>query len=94
MRMREREIEKYLIWAVECRGGKTYKFKSVSQRGVADRIVCLPGSTWFIELKSPTGSLSALQIIFGNEMKQLQQNYVVLKTKQEIDDWIKQCDTK
>jgi len=86
--MREREIEQYLIWVVERKGGKAYKFRSISQRGVADRIVCLPGSTWFVELKSPTGARSPLQIIFANEMIQYQQKYVVLKTKQEINDWI------
>jgi hypothetical protein len=40
--MNEKEIEKYFIWAVTLLGGKTYKFRSIHQSGVADRIACLP----------------------------------------------------
>ena len=56
--MRESEIENHLVWHVERMGGKAYKFRSPSQRGVSDRIVCLPdGQTWFVELKAPRGRL-------------------------------------
>ena len=45
--MLEREVESYLRWAVERKGGKSYKFTSPSHKGVADRIVCFPdGSVW------------------------------------------------
>ena len=37
--MRESEIEQHFIWTVQRLGGRTYKFKSVNNRGVADRIV-------------------------------------------------------
>lgn len=88
--MNEKEIEKYFIWAVLSVGGKTYKFRSINQRGVSDQIACLPnGQTWFVELKAPNGRLSKLQKIFAQEMKELNQNYACLWTKEHIDEWRK-----
>ena len=87
--MRESEIENYLVWTVETLGGKAYKFKSPSQRGVSDRIVCMPnGETWFIELKRPKGGrLAPLQALFRDEVQNLQQKYALLINQQEIDEW-------
>ena len=86
--MRESEIERYFVWAVERMGGRTFKFHSPNQRGVSDRIACLPdGSTWFVELKAPGGRLSPLQALFAARMKELGQNYTVLWSKTEIDEW-------
>ena len=87
--MLEKEIENYFVWAVERAGGKTYKFKSVTQRGVSDRLACMPdGSTWFVELKAPKGRLSELQKIFRNDVLRLKQNYACLWTREQIDGWI------
>ena len=87
----EAEIEKYFCWAVSSIGGKTYKFRSINQRGVADRIACLPdGNTWFVEIKRPKGGrLSPLQDIFAKQMKELNQKYACLWTKEQIDEWLK-----
>jgi hypothetical protein len=70
-------------------GGRAWKFKSPNQRGVADRIVCLPnGETWFIELKRPKGGrLAPLQALFRDEVIKLQQRYALLINLQEIDEW-------
>ena len=40
--MTEKEIEAYFVKRVAELGGKAYKFRSVTQRGVADRIACMP----------------------------------------------------
>ena len=87
---REAEIEKYFCWAVASIGGKTYKFKSISQRGVADRIACLPnGDTWFVEIKRPKGGiLLPLQELFAEEMYTLKQKYACLWTKEQVMQWI------
>ena len=91
--MRESEIEQYFVWTVQRMGGTAYKFKSPNHRGVADRIACLPdGSTWFVELKAPDGKLTALQERFGRRMKELKQNYAVLYTKEEVDEWFYSLD--
>ncbi len=87
--MLERDIEKYFAKCVQAVGGKAYKFVSPSNRGVSDRIVCLPdGTTHFIELKRPGGKISPLQAMFARDMDQLNQNYEVLWSKEEIERWI------
>jgi hypothetical protein len=89
--MRESEIENYFVWAVERAGGRTYKFKSPTQRGVSDRIACLPdGSTWFVELKTKGGRLAPLQKRFADDVIALQQNYACLWSKEQVDKWVKQ----
>lgn len=91
--MRESEIERYFIWAVERLGGRTFKFVSLNQRGVSDRIACLPdGATWFVELKTKGGRLSDLQRIFAREMERLNQNYACLWTKEQVDQWASNLD--
>jgi hypothetical protein len=88
--MLEKEVEKHFKWAVEVIGGKTYKFTSLSHKGVADRIACLPnGTTWFVELKTKGGKLSELQKVFANTVLELNQKYTCLWTKEQIDEWIK-----
>ena len=85
----ERDIEAYLVRKVKERGGVAYKFTSPAHRGVADRVVCLPGQTWFVEVKAPGGRLTALQTLFGREMERLGQNYTVLWSKEDVDAFIK-----
>lgn len=86
--MLEKEVEHYFDWVVQRAGGRTYKFKSPSQRGVADRIACLPnGGAWFVELKAPHGRRSKLQGLFAEEMRRTQQNYACLWTKEQVDEW-------
>jgi hypothetical protein len=88
--MKEKIVENHFVWAVERIGGKTYKFTSPGRKGVADRIACLPdGSTWFVELKTKGGRLSALQKMFMSDMALLNQNYMCLWTIEQIDEFIK-----
>ena len=89
--MLEKEIESYFIWTVAMLGGKSYKFKSLTQRGVSDQIACLPnGQTWFVELKRPKGGeVSKMQVLFAGDMHCLNQKYALLSTKEAIDSWAK-----
>ena len=69
-------------------GGKAYKWVSPGHVGVADRIVMLPGGVvWFVELKSSTGRLSPLQKIFAVDMVRMGMNYMVIRSKEEVDQW-------
>ena len=87
--MTEKEIETYFVKRVKALGGYAYKFRSVTQRGVADRIACMPnGEAWFVELKKPGGRLSALQQLFAEEMKHTQQRYACLWSKEQVDKWL------
>ena len=85
----EKHIEAYLVKCVKAMGGIAYKFVSPAHRGVADRIVCLPGgAVWFIELKAPGGRLSPLQKVFADDMKRLGQKYACLWSREQVDEWI------
>jgi len=91
--MRESEIERYFVWAVMLLGGTTYKFRSPTQRGVADRIACMPnGETWFVELKTKGGRLAPLQKIFAADMERLGQHYACLWSTEEVDKWASHYD--
>jgi hypothetical protein len=92
--MLERDVEAYFRKAVTAAGGVAFKFVSPSHRGVSDRIVCLPCSTWFVELKRPGGRLMPLQRVFAAEMERLGQNYTVLSSQREIDEWLTGLNTK
>lgn len=87
--MRETQIENHFNWRVSLCGGKSYKFRSPSNRGVADRIAFLPnGAAWLVELKRPKGGkLSELQKLFAEEMLTLKQKYVCMWTTDMIDMW-------
>ena len=87
--MLEKNIEAHLVSQIKKLGGVAYKFVSPANRGVSDRMVCLPdGSTWFVELKAPGGRLSPLQKVFQSEMARMRQNYVCLWSKDHVDQWI------
>lgn len=90
MTVLERDVEKHFVWAVSRAGGKTWKFKSPNNRGVCDRIVCLPdGSTWFVELKTKGGRLSELQRLHAAELAALNQKYACLWTTEQVDQWLR-----
>lgn len=89
--MKESTIETYFCKQVGLQlNGRAFKFVSPSNRGVADRVVCLPnGQTWFVELKAPGGRLSPLQKHFQSEMARMNQNYACLWSKEHVDEFIK-----
>jgi len=87
MALLERDIERYLVRRVAERGGVAYKWVSPGRVGVADRIVMLPGGrVWFVELKTATGRLSPLQQVFAADMARMGMNYIVIRSKGEVDE--------
>jgi hypothetical protein len=87
--MLERDVERYLTKRVKELGGRAYKFTSPARRGVADRIVCLPnGQTWFVEVKTEGGRRSELQKVFAADMAKMNQKYVCLWNKEQINEWL------
>ena len=87
--MTEAEIERYFVQRVKALGGYAYKFRSVSQRGVADRIACIPnGKIIMVEIKKRGGRLSALQEVFAEEMRSVGAPYVCLWSKESVDDFL------
>jgi hypothetical protein len=85
----EKQVEAHFVKSVRRIGGVAYKFTSPAHRGVADRVVCLPdGQTWFVELKTEGGRLSPLQKVFAAEMARMNQKYVCLWNKEQVDEFI------
>ena len=87
MPLLERDIERYLVRRTIEHGGVAYKWVSPGRVGVADRIVLLPGGVvWFVELKTATGRLSPGQKVFAAEMRRMGMNYIVIRSKGEVDE--------
>lgn len=85
----ERDIERYLVRRVKDIGGIAYKFVSPSNRGVADRLVVLPGGVvWFVEVKKPGGRMSTLQQLFKRDVERLGHNHMVLWDMADVDTFI------
>ena len=78
--MREKDIEKILVAEVRKLGGRAYKWVSPGNDGVPDRIVVFPNRPpIFVELKSETGRLSALQQVQIKRLRELGQAVFVVK---------------
>ena len=76
--MREKDIEKILVAEVRKLGGRAYKWVSPGNDGVPDRIVIFPGKApVFVELKTDTGKLSALQAVQIRRLGELVQKVYV-----------------
>jgi len=85
--MLEKDIERYLVRRAIEHGGKAYKWVSPGHVGVADRIVMLPnGRVWVVELKTVKGRLSPLQKVFAADMARMGINYIVIRSKEEVDE--------
>lgn len=87
---RERWVESYLVKRVKEVGGKAYKFNSMTCKGVADRLVLLPnGKIFFIELKSPVGKQTKLQQVFEQDVIKLGQKYLLINSRDAVNEFIK-----
>ncbi|WP_346663230.1 VRR-NUC domain-containing protein [uncultured Merdimonas sp.] len=90
--MREKEIEKRLVAGVKNLGGKAYKWVSPGNNGVPDRIVILPGrAPVFVELKTESGRLTALQQVQISRLKDLGQDVLVLYGWEQVKDFLEEC---
>lgn len=90
--MRENRVEKTLRVEVKNRGGWAIKLlPSVS--GLPDRLVLLPGGhVLFIELKSPTGTVSPHQTVIHRRLSGLGFEVLVLSSPDAVKAWAKQVD--
>jgi len=86
--MRENRVERALRVRVKERGGWAIKFlPSVS--GLPDRIVLLPGGRiYFVELKSPTGTVAPHQTVIHNRLRTLGFVVEVLSSPTAVEAWV------
>lgn len=87
--MRERELERKLVKAVERIGGQAPKWVSPGERGVPDRIVIMPhGKTYYVELKSETGQLHPLQARWIRKLLGLGHKAYVVDSEESLQNFI------
>ena len=83
--MRESKIEARLVCLVRQRGGLCYKFVSPGNPGVPDRIVITPaGRTYYVELKTEVGRLSAVQKWQHEELRKRGADVRTLKSVEQV----------
>lgn len=93
--MREKDIEKILVNEVRKLGGRAYKWVSPGNDGVPDRIVFFPDRPpVFVELKTETGKLSALQEVQITRLEALGQDVRVLCGLQEVKEFLEESEVK
>ena len=81
----ESRIEQLLVRLVRTAGGTTFKFNSVGNDGVPDRIVVMPGGRiYFVELKTVTGRPSKLQLAQGARLRRLGCSFRVLYGEMDV----------
>ncbi|WP_270471879.1 VRR-NUC domain-containing protein [Hungatella hathewayi] len=91
--MLERDIEKILVNEVKKLGGRAYKWVSPGNDGVPDRIVILPGlRPIFVELKTETGRLSAIQNVQIDRLRKMKQNVKILYGESQVRDFLEDCE--
>lgn len=85
--MRENVVERTLRTEVKARGGWAIKsLPSVS--GLPDRIVLLPGGRiYFVELKSPTGTVEPHQTVIHRRLRRLGFEVLVLSHPDAVREW-------
>ena len=87
--MREKVIEKYLCQEVKKLGGKAYKFSSLNNNAVPDRLCLFPfGIIVFVECKAPGQLPTPLQYKCHRELNGLGQLVAVIDTKEKVDEFI------
>ena len=93
--MTESEIERKLVVGIRQVGGVAYKFVSPGNVGVPDRLICLPeGRVIFIELKTETGRLSAIQKVQIKRLRDLGHDVRVLYGLRQVRDFLREVKTE
>lgn len=87
--MRESDLERRLVQAVEGIGGRASKWTSPGSRGVPDRIVILPqGRVAFVETKAPGKKPEPLQKYWARILRGLGHKVYVIDSLEGIDKFI------
>ena len=88
-RIRERDVEAYLVKRVEAFGGTCEKFTSPARRSVPDRLVCWPEpSVCFVECKAPGEKPTPMQARDHERRRKMGFRVYVVDTKEAVDEFI------
>lgn len=91
-KIRESEIERYLVDKVKDIGGLCMKWVSPGNSGVPDRIVIFDKGVYFVELKRPEKSPRALQEEIIRRLRRQGMITFVIDNKLKVDKFIKMID--
>lgn len=87
----EKTTEAYLVKQVKKLGGLCFKWSSVNQRGVPDRICVFPGNLiFFVEVKSEGLKPSVLQQLVFESLWSMSCVAITLDTKRSVDTFLKE----
>ena len=90
-KLRERDIEAYLVRRVKELGGEVRKVKWIGRRGAPDRLVMLPNAwgrgftTIWVELKAPGMGAEAHQLREHSRMRNRGQRVAVIDSLEGVD---------
>jgi len=85
--MKEAAIEAYLVKRVHALGGEIRKVSWPGHRGAPDRLVMFKrGRLFWIELKTPRGTLSPLQVREHTRLRLMGQKIFIVRSKSEVED--------
>ena len=97
-RLRERDIERYLVAGVKQMKGEVRKVKWIGRRNAPDRVVMLynPGRTIWVELKNPdtiktfpANAHERAQAREHTRMRNVGQHVVVIGTYEQVDELLR-----
>lgn len=87
--LRERDIERYLVEKVKDIGGKAYKFSSMNNKAVPDRICFFPkGEMIMVECKAQGKKPTPLQGKVIQSLRQMGHNVLVIDSKDLVNIFI------
>lgn len=90
---KEAQIERKLVAAVRSTGGMCLKWSSPGTAGVPDRICLMPdGRVLFVEVKTPTGRLSSVQVAMHRRMSAIGHSVAVVRSVAEINELLEIVD--
>lgn len=82
----EKNTEIYLVKLVKSLGGRSFKWSSPQNKGVPDRICVFPNDVkLFVEVKSEGETLTGIQELVHQQLRQLTTQIYVVATKREVD---------
>jgi len=85
----EKHVEARLVARVKAAGGISWKFVSVNNRGVSDRIVLIDGRTIYTELKRDGGKMTPLQKVFRQKVLDNGGEYALVEGMDGVDAFMK-----
>ena len=87
LRIRESNVEKYLVKRVKELGGEIRKTKWIGRSHAPDRVVFFKG-VWFVELKRPNATAKSNQLREHSRMRQHGAAVFVIDTLEKVDEFI------